>query len=79
MHLKELVDDSWGKSVIFRDGNNLSVHVNNIVFGDGPTQGLDDTTITAEARYHIKFVRSERRSVLSLHYNGSNSFFVLIS
>ena len=37
------------------------------------TQGLDDTTITAEAEYPINFTESGKRFV---HYNGSNSFFV---
>ena len=26
-----------------------------LVLGQGPTQGLDDTTITAEDKYHINF------------------------
>ena len=45
-----------------------------IVLGKDPTQGLDDTTITAEAEYSINFSRSERKICLSLHYNGSKSF-----
>ena len=36
-------------------------------------QGLDDTTLTAEAKYP-NFTQSGKRFVLSLHYNGSNSF-----
>ena len=43
-------------------------------FGEGPTQGLDDTTLPAKAKYLIIFAQSGKRSVLSLHYNGSNSF-----
>ena len=47
-----------------------SVHIDNkgkdiLIFGERATQGLDDTTLTAEAKYSIDF---------SLHYNGSNSF-----
>ena len=41
------------------------------------TQGLDDTTITAEAEYPINFTESGKRFVLTLHYNGSNSFFAV--
>ena len=57
----------------------LSVHVDNkkkdiLILGKGPTKGLDDTTITAEIKYHISFTQSGIRFVLSLHYNGSNSF-----
>ena len=55
-----------------------SVHIDNkredmLIFGVGPTQGLDDTTLTAEAKYTINFTQSGKRFVLSLHYNGSNS------
>ena len=39
----------------------------------GLTQGLDDTTITAVAKYSINFKQSGKK-VLSLHYNRSNSF-----
>ena len=35
---------------------------------------LDDTSITAEAKYSINFTESGERLVLNLHYNGSNSF-----
>ena len=42
--------------------------------GEGPTQGLDDTTLTAEAKYPMNFTQPGKRFVLSLHYNGSNSF-----
>ena len=56
-----------------------SVHIDNkgkdiIILGEGPTQGLDDTTLTAEAKYPINFIQSGKRFVLSLHYNRSNSF-----
>ena len=34
---------------------------------------LDDTTLTAEAIYLIHFTQTNKRFVLSLHYNGSNS------
>ena len=44
-----------------------------LVFGEGPTQGLDDTTITAKAKYSINFTRAGRRFVLSLNYNGDHS------
>ena len=44
------------------------------ILGEGPTQELDDTTLTAEAKYPINFTQSGKWFVLSLHYNGSNSF-----
>ena len=39
-------------------------------------QGLDNATRTAEARYPINFTKSGKQFVLSLHYNGNNSFFI---
>ena len=57
-----------------------SVHVYDkgkdiLVLGEGLTQGLDDTTLTMEAKYLINFTQSEEIFVFSLHYDGSNSFF----
>ena len=45
-----------------------------LIVGEGPTQWLDNTTLTAEAKYPISFTQPRKRFVLSLHYNGSNSF-----
>ena len=70
----------WGKNVvIFRVHVSSSVHIDDenkdiLILGKGPTQGLDDTTLTAEAEYFTNFTRSQRKFCLSLHYNGSNSF-----
>ena len=47
---------------------------NILALGEGPRQGLDDTALTAGAKYSIIFSRSQRKFCLSLHYNGSNSF-----
>ena len=44
-----------------------------LILGEGPTQGLDDTTLTAEAKYPTTFIQLGK-IVLSLQYNGSNSF-----
>ena len=57
----------------------LSVHVDNkgedsSIHGEGPTQGLHDTTLTAEAKYLINFTQSGKKIVPRLHYNGSSSF-----
>ena len=45
-----------------------------LILGIGPTQGLDDTTLTAEAKYWVNFSKSNKDFCLSLHYDGSNSF-----
>ena len=36
-----------------------------LILGEGPTQRLDDTTLTAEAKYAINFTQSNRRFVLT--------------
>ena len=56
-----------------------SVHINNkkkdiSILGKGPTQGLDDITLTTVAQYLINFSRLNRKFRLSLHYNESRSF-----
>ena len=38
-----------------------------LILGEGPTQGLDDTTLTAEAIYPINFTQPYKRFVLDLH------------
>ena len=55
------------KSKIWKEKENI------FVFGEGPTQGLDNTTIT-ETKYLINLKESGKRVMLSLHYNVSNSF-----
>ena len=45
-----------------------------LILCDGPTQRLDDITLTAEAKYPSNFTQSGKRFVLSLCYNGRNSF-----
>ena len=57
----------------------LSVHIHNkkkdmLILVIGLTQGLDDTTLTAEDQYQINFSKSNGKFYLSLHYNGSNIF-----
>ena len=38
-----------------------------LIFGEGPIQGLDDTTLTAKVKYPINFTQSGKRFVLSLY------------
>ena len=69
-----------GKNIIiFGADMSSSVHVNIkakgiLILGEGPTRGLDGTILTAEAKYPINFTQSGKRFILSLQYNGSNSF-----
>ena len=55
------------------------MHIDNenkdiLILGEGPTQELDDATLTAEAKHPINFTQPRKRFVLSLHNNRSNSF-----
>ena len=62
-----------GKNVIiFGADMSSSVHIDNknsdiLILGEGPTQGLDGTTLIAEARNPINFTQPNKRFVLSLH------------
>ena len=60
--------------IIFGVNMSSSVHIDNkiniLILGEVPAQGLDDTTLTAEAQYS----RLNNIFCLYLHYNGGNSF-----
>ena len=81
--LRSWSDGSYGKNaIIFGVDDSFSVHIvdknkNILALGEGLTQGLEDATIRAEARHHIDFTESGKRFLLSLHYNGSNSFLLV--
>ena len=65
--------------IVFGADMSSSVHVDNknkdiLILGEGPTQGLDDATLTAEAKYWINFTQLNKRLVLSLYYNRIRSF-----
>ena len=54
--------------------NSSSEHVDNInkdilILGKNPTDGLDDTTITAESEYSISLTETRNVFCLSLHCN----------
>ena len=74
------IDESMGKNVIISGADMSSpLHIDNKnkdiwVLGEGHTQWLHNTTLTADAIYPIDFTLPNKRFVLSLHYNGSNSF-----
>ena len=60
-----------------------SVHIDKkkdtLILCEGPTQGLDDTTLAAKTKYSFNFTQSGKRFVLSLHYNESNSFLFVVT
>ena len=45
-----------------------------LILGERPTQRLNGTTLTTEAKYSINFTQPRKRFVLSLHYNRSSTF-----
>ena len=45
-----------------------------LILRKGPTQGLTDSTLTAETQYSVNFTRPDIKFCLSLHYNGSKFF-----
>ena len=76
--------DRWKNNVIiFGVDNSSSVHIdgrnkNILVLGEGSTRGLEGATIIAEAKHPINYTESGKRFVLNIHFNGSNSFSLLI-
>ena len=71
---------SNGKNaLIFGVHENSLVHANNkanniYVMGDLFVQGINDTTLYAEKLYSQKFTAVNKKIVLSLHYNGDDSY-----
>ena len=69
-----------GRNVlIFGVHENSVVHSNNkanniFIMGDGFVQGINDTTLYAEKIYSKHFSAVNEKFVLSLHYNGDNSY-----
>ena len=69
-----------GKNVItFGVNTNSSIHStnktrNNYVLGKDFLQGINGTTIDAEKNYKTNFTIHSKKFVLSLHYNGDNSY-----
>ena len=70
-----------GRNVlIFGVDMSFSVHAtnraNNIyVMGDRVTQGIHDTTLYVEKNYWRNFTDPSKKFIISLHYNGDESYF----
>ena len=65
--------------LIFGADMSFSVHATNranhiYLMGTGFTQGINDTTIYAENNFYRNFTDFGKKIVLSLHYNGDNSY-----
>ena len=66
--------------LIFEADMSFSVHAtnrtNNIyVMGTGLTQGIHDTTLYAEKNFYRNFTDFGKKFMLSLHYNGDDSYW----
>ena len=64
--------------LIFGADMSNSIHIDGkgkdiLVFGRGPTQGLE-STLAAEKMYSINFTVTKKKFCLSLNYNGGNSY-----
>ena len=79
---EESVETSYEKNckkqTIFGVGMSSTVHIDNknkdiLILHEGPTQGLDDTTLTTEAIYPTNFTQPYKRFVLCVYHNWSNS------
>ena len=65
--------------LIFGADMSFSVHATNRAnhiypMGTGLTLGINDTTIYAEKNFYRNFTNFGKKFVLSLHYNGDNSY-----
>ena len=65
--------------LIFGADMSFSVHATNrenhiYLMGTGLTQGINDTTIYAGKNFYRNFTDFGKKIVLSLHYNGDNSY-----
>ena len=77
---KFLVGNGLGRNcIIFGVDMSSSVHDDNkkryfLILGDCPTQGLDNTTLTAEKMNSMNFDGNNEKFCLSLNCNGANSY-----
>ena len=65
--------------LIFGEDMSFSIHKTNrgnhiYLMGTGLLQGINDTTIYAEKNFYRNFTDPRKKFVLSLHYNGDNSY-----
>ena len=60
--------------------NSLSLHAHDrkkdiLVLDERPTNGLDDTLTTREAKHSVNIAKSRKKLCLSLHCNATNHIF----
>ena len=69
--------------IVFGVDMSFSKHANNkvnniYVMGKDYIQKINDTTIYAEKMYYRNFTDPVKKFVLSLHYNGNNSYLYVM-
>ena len=69
-----------GNVLIFGVYMSFSAHATNranhiYLMGDGLTQGINDTTLYVEKNYWRNFTDPGKKFIISLHYNGDESYF----
>ena len=80
INIEDITYTSNGRSVlIFGVDMSFSAHATNranhiYVMGDGLTQGIHDSTLYVDKKYFRNFTEPGIKFVLSLHYNGDNSY-----
>ena len=67
-------------AIIFGVDMSSSIHATNranhiYVMGEGLVQGIHDTTLYAEKNYWSNFTDPGKKLIISLHYNGDESYF----
>ena len=67
------------KAIISGEEMTFSVHADIkkiyiLILGEGPTQKVNGTSLTAAKRYSINFTKARKTFFLSLRYNGLNSY-----
>ena len=72
-------NDVFRNVVIFGVDNSSSSHTDNrknhfLVLGEGPTQGINDSSGSAENKFSFIFSEANTKFCLSLHYNGDESY-----
>ena len=71
--------NGFGKNaIVFGADMSSSVHIDInkkgiLILGKGPTQGLENTALTAEKEYSLNFTSQQKKFCLSLQYKGVNS------
>ena len=67
--------------IIFGVHENSVIHSNNMVYNmvnnNGFVQGINDTTLYAEKICSQNFTQPSKKFVLSLHYNGGESYLLV--